>query len=168
MSRSEIPSAAAIEAGLADMTLSEALAMARSFEETAGEFYRGLAERVSTEVRALALELAAEEDGHRRLLDELAADPQLAESLRSRIAVPSTTPTFESFVTLSGLGEMPSEDELLDYAQAREAIAREHYSYLAELAPPGPLGDLFAFLAVEEQKHRDWLDERWANLFSVL
>lgn len=152
---------------LAAMTLAEALAMAQEFEATAASFYRDLARRVPVEVSSLADELADEEVLHGSMIRELAADPELAEHLHQQILAPVSTPTFETFITPLVLPDEPIEEDLLDYAESREEIAREHYGYLAELAPPGPLRDLFQYLQQEEQKHADHLKHRWSDLFSV-
>ena len=168
MSASEIHNTRSIRSRLDAMTLAEALGMAQEFEVTAALFFRGLAERLPPETQGLALELAEEEERHLLLLRQLAADPTLVEQLRRTIAPPASTPIFESFATPLVLAEEPQEDQLLDYAKAREEIAREHYGYLAELAPPGPLQDLLRYLEREEQKHADHLSHRWGELFSVL
>ena len=104
--------------------------MAAAFEAAAVAFYLDLTERVPPEVRPLALELMGEEQKHQRLLDDLATDPRLEDDLHQRFPAPISTPAFHSFITVLELGEAPQEDELLAYAEAREAIAREHYDYL--------------------------------------
>lgn len=168
MSDGEIHGAPAIAGRLAEMTLEDALAMAQAFEASAALFFRALAERLAPDVRALALELAEEEERHGALLRRLAAEPDLQSHLRQSVRSPASTPTFQSFLTPVALADRPDEDALLDYARAREEIAREHYGYLAELAAPGPLQDLLRYLEREEQRHADDLSRRWGELFSVL
>lgn len=73
-----------------------------------------------------------------RLLNDLSEDEQLADHLRGGMESPATA---AEFTTCTRLPELPGdalEDDLLGYAEAREHIAREHYGYLAELAPAGP------------------------------
>jgi len=150
------------------ITLAQALATAMAFELTAFRFYSDLAPRLRPEVRSLAEDLAAEELAHYCLLNDLSEDEQLADHLRAGVESPATA---AEFTTCTPLPELPGdalEDDLLGYAEAREHIAREHYGYLAELAPAGPLRDLFTFLRREEEKHADKLATRWAILFSIL
>lgn len=168
MHKSETHSTEAIAARLADMTLADALAMAQEFETTAAAFYRDLARRIPPEVGPLAHELAEEEEEHRQTIARMAADPDLQGQMSYRIAAPRSTPEFRSYVTPLVLPEHPIDDDLLAYARAREEIAREHYGYLADLAPAGPLKELFVFLEAEEQKHANHLIHRWGELFSVL
>ena len=150
------------------MTLAEALQAAMAFEDTAHRFYRVLAEQVHPEMRPLVLELASEEQHHHRLLAELAADPALEDHLGSLIETPPSDTGFADYIPLPDLPAEPVEDDILAYAEAREQIAREHYGYLAELAPHGPLRDLFRFLYQEEQRHADNVARRWTTLFSIL
>jgi len=167
MSHAETHNPQAITSQLDRMTLAEAITMAQEFEAAAADFYRELARRLNTEASTLAHELANEEEQHGLMLRALAAQPGLAQHLRQRIAAPASTPAFCTFITPLDLPAEPQEDELLAYAKSREEIAREHYGYLAELAAPGPLRDLFAFFAHEEQRHADHLDQRWSELFAV-
>ena len=168
MNNAETQDPHAIASRLAEMTLLDALAMAQGFETTAAGFYRELARRVGAEAGSMAHELADEEEQHGLMLGALTAEPELAAVLSQRIAAPASTPVFEAFTIPPRLPDDPDEDQLLAYAKSREEIAREHYGYLAELTPKGPLRDLFLFLEREEQRHADHLDQRWSELFSVL
>ena len=168
MNNAETQDPHAIASRLAEMTLLDALAMAQGFETTAAGFYRELARRVGAGAGSIAHQLADEEEQHGRLLGALTAKRDLAVVLSQRIAAPASTPTFEAFTIPPLLPDEPDEDELLAYAKSREEVAREHYGYLAELAPNGSLRDLFLFLEREEQRHADQLDQRWSELFSVL
>jgi rubrerythrin len=150
------------------MSLAEVLEAAMAFEMSAYRFYSELRERLRPEARTLADELAEEELDHYRLLASIAKKPDLANYLRRRISRPQTEGTFEKYISLPELPGDAIEDDLLAYAEAREQIAREHYGYLAETAPAGPLRDLFIFLRNEEQTHVERLTSRWSKLFSVL
>lgn len=150
-----------------NVTVAEALATAMAFELTAFRFYNGLASRLRPEVRSLVEELAAEELEHYRLLSLLAEDEQIADHLRAGMESPATTADFTTYTRFPELSADALEDDLLDYADARERIACEHYGYLAELTPAGPLRDLFAFLRREEEGHANKLATRWASLFSI-
>lgn len=152
----------------ATMTLAEALEVAKGFEMAAYQFYLELAGRVDADTRLLVLELASEEQDHHRLLAEMAVDPHLGDHLGVTIATPPTHPGFDACARLPALSEHPFEDDVLGYAEAREQIAREHYGYLAEVAPIGPLQDLFRFLYTEEQRHLDRVSTRWSRMFSII
>jgi len=152
---------------LETITLAEALAGAIAFEERAHRFYRDLATHVCPQNRELVEELAAEELTHVRLLQEMAEDPDLAEHLHAWMEPPETLVDFAAYVTLPVDRDDLSTDELLASAEAREEIAREHYGYLAELTPEGPIRDLFRFLREEEDKHAERLGARWSALFSI-
>jgi rubrerythrin len=147
------------------ITLAQARATAMAFEIAAFRFYSDLAPRLRPEVRSLAKDLAAEELEHYRLLNDLSEDEQLADHRAGGDRRPAA-----EFTTCTRLRSSRDalEDDLLAYAEARERIAREHYGYLAELAPAGPLRDLFAFLRREEERHAGMLSTRWAILFSIL
>lgn len=151
-----------------DMTIAEALETAMEFELASLRFYRSLAPKVREEVRPLVRELAEEERRHYRLLVELARDAAFAEHLRTSIERPSTSDELASFISLPALPNDPIDDDILEYAEAREQIAREHYGYLAEITPSGPLRDLFALLRDEESKHASGIGARWSKMFSIL
>jgi rubrerythrin len=58
----------------------------------------------------------------------------------------------------------PSDDDVLDYALARERVAAEHYAALAEQAAHPAMRAAFAYLADEEVNHVAQLAERWGRL----
>lgn len=153
---------------LASVTLAEALAGAIAFEASAHRFYCDLATRVCPQNRELVKELAAEELSHLKLLEEMAEDPDLAEHLQAWLEPPATLSDFGAYVTLPLDQDDLSVDELLSSAEAREQIAREHYGYLAELTPEGPVRDLFRFLREEEDRHVQRIGARWSTLFSII
>lgn len=153
---------------LATITLAEALAGAIAFEASAHRFYRDLATRVCPQNRALVEELAAEELSHLKLLEQMVDDPDLAGHLHAWMEPPATLGDFGAYVTLPLEQDDLSVDEILSSAEAREQIAREHYGYLAELAPEGPVQDLFRFLRDEEDRHVQRIGARWSALFSIL
>ena len=150
-----------------DMSVADAVRVATAFEQTAQQFYRALAARVHPDARQLVLELADEELKHYQLLNEMAISGSLDQMLQNRMPTPPTQQRFGDFVSLPVLTELAAEDAILDYAESRERIAFEHYGYLADSTPAGPLRDLFAFLRDEEKRHEAGIQSRWAALFSV-
>ena len=143
----------------ASKTLEEILHTAVSFEQTARDFYSALAPKVSKQIRWLVEDLAAEEQGHFDLFSELVSRPDIAEQVKQRVAVPAADHKFSDCIHLPDLGEAPDDQAVLQYALAREHAAMEQYRELAESAAPGPIRDLFAFLANEETQHKAELEK---------
>lgn len=139
-------------------TLKEILDTATSFERTARDFYAALAPKVSKRIRWLAEELAEEESRHYELFTALAARDDLAEQLQAEIAVPAADRKFSDCIQLPDLGDTPDDQSVLQYALGREQAAMEQYRELAEGTPPGPIHDLFLYLANEETKHKAELE----------
>lgn len=135
-------------------TLEEILETATSFERTARDFYAGLAGRVSKRIRDLVQELAEEEQRHLDLFTELARRPDIADQVRARVATPPSDSRFSDCIHLPDLGENPDDQAVLQYALGREQAAMEQYRSLAETTEPGPIRDLFDFLAIEETQHK--------------
>jgi rubrerythrin len=135
-------------------TLQEILQTAVSFERTARDFYADLAPKVSKRIRWLVDELAAEEQRHFDLFTELAARPDIAEQVQQKVATPAADTRFSDCIHLPDLGEAPDDQAVLQYALGREQAAMEQYLELAQTAPPGPIQELFAFLANEETEHK--------------
>jgi rubrerythrin len=150
-----------------DMTLAEILDLAMDFELTAHRFYSGLIEKARPEVRPLVHELAAEEKAHYELLQRLSSDKDLVHHLRHGTKKPPTTEAFGDYVDLPPEPHELLEDNLLEYAKSRERIAYEHYAYLAEITPAGPVKDLFELLRDEEEGHTRALERRWSTMFSI-
>ncbi len=61
---------------------------------------------------------------------------------------------FSDCLHLPDLGDQPDDQAVLQYAMGREHAAMTHYGELAETTPPGPIRDLFKYLASEETKHK--------------
>lgn len=140
-------------------TLEQVLETATSFEQTARDFYRDLAPRVSKRIRWLVEELAEEEQRHFDLFTELREREDLGEQVRQRIAVPAADHKFSDAIHLPDLGDNPDDQAVLQYALGREHAAMEQYGELAESAAPGPIRDLFRFLAAEETQHKAELEK---------
>ncbi len=138
----------------ATKSLAEILEVATSFEETARNFYRDLAPRVSKRIRYLVDELAEEEQRHFDLFRELAAREDISEQVKAQIATPPSDSQFSDCIHLPDLGDSPDDQAVLQYALGREHAAMEQYRALAISTEPGPVHDLFAFLADEETRHK--------------
>jgi len=140
-------------------TLKEILEVATSFEESARNFYQDLAPKVGKSFRWLVDELAEEEQRHFELFSELARRKDLEAQIQSLVDVPANDTKFSDCIHLPDLGEHPDDQAVLRYAMGREHIAMEHYRELSETTEPGPIKDLFAYLANEETKHKAELEK---------
>lgn len=145
-------------------SLSEILDVATEFERTARDFYAGLAPRVSKQMRYLVEELAEEEQRHYELFVELRARPGLEDQIAEMIETPASDGQFSDSVQLPDLGENPDDQAVLQYALGREQKAIEQYSALAETSPPGPVRELFVFLADEETQHKNELEKLYYEI----
>jgi rubrerythrin len=145
-------------------TLKEILEVATSFEECARNFYRDLAPKVSKNIRWLVDELAVEEQRHYDLFTDLAARDDIAGQIEQRIDTPATDGKFSDAIQLPNLGESPDDQAVLQYAMGREHTAMEHYRALAESAAPGPIQELFEFLANEETQHKAELEKLYYEI----
>lgn len=140
-------------------TLKEILEVATSFEETARDFYAALVPKVSKNLRWLVEELAEEEQRHFDLFSALAARDDIQDQIGSLVETPASDRKFSDCILLPDLGENPDDQSVLQYALGREHAAMEQYRSLAETTEPGPIHDLFAFLADEETKHKQELEK---------
>lgn len=148
------------------LSLARPLETAIAIESGAHRFYAELASRVRPEVKPLVESLANEELRHRDLLQALAGDPDLVEQLRAHVDLPAPVEA-GAYISLPELGLSVGEDDILDYAGARERVARDYYAYVAEQTPPSPLRDLFRFLRDEEERHAEQIGARWSEVFSI-
>jgi rubrerythrin len=140
-------------------SLAEILEVAASFEKAAFDFYTGLAPKVSKNIRYLVEELAAEEQEHLELFTRLAQDPAIAEQVVQMIQTPVEDHRFSDYVHLPCLGDSPDDQSILQYALGREDAAMKQYRELAETTPPGPIQELFQYLADEETRHKRELEK---------
>jgi rubrerythrin len=145
-------------------TLEEVLQTAMIFERTAQDFYRDLCDRVSKPLRSLARELADEEQRHYDLFRDLLKREDVREVVKQHIKMPANDHRFSDYIQLPDLGESPDDQAVLQYALGREQAAMEQYTALAAESPPGPIHDLFAFLAKEELAHKSELEKRYYEL----
>lgn len=148
----------------AQTSLQDILAVATEFERTARDFYAGLVPKVSKQIRYLVEELAREEQQHFDLFTELSARPDIAEQVKQSIETPASDRRFSDCIHLPELGDHPDDQAVLQYALGREHAAMEQYRSLAESTPPGPIRDLFQYLADEETQHKNELEKRYYEI----
>ena len=145
-------------------TLEQILDTAMSFEAVARDFYAGLCASVSKPLRGLVQELADEEAEHYRLFQQLREREDIQQQIAEKIATPASDHLFSNYIQLPELGEHPTDQDVLRYALAREQAAMEQYAALASETPPGPIAELFRFLANEELEHKNELEKLYYEL----
>jgi len=138
--------------------LKDILEVATEFERTARDFYRDLTPKVSKHIRYLVEELAEEEQSHLDLFTMLAQRHDLDAAMEIKIEDPASDRKFSDCVHVPDLGENPDDQSVLQYALMREHTAMEQYHALADSTEPGPIHDLFRYLANEETKHKNELE----------
>ncbi len=145
-------------------TLGEILEVATSFEKAAFEFYTALIPKVSKNLRYLVEELAGEEQGHYELFTSLAGNPDIESRIQDEIKTPAEDRRFSDFVQLPDLGDHPDDQAILQYALGREDAAMKQYRELADSTEPGPVHDLFEYLAKEETLHKQELEKQYYEI----
>ena len=148
----------------ASTTVAEVLETAVTFEETARNFYRQLTPKVSKRIRWLVEELAQEEQRHFDLFTALQDRPDIEQQVRQLVDTPASDGRFSDCIHLPELGDHPDDQAVLQYALGREHAAMEQYHSLAESTPPGPIHDLFRYLADEETQHTNELENRYYEI----
>jgi len=145
-------------------TLGEILEVATSFEQAAVNFYTALVPKVSKNLRYLVEELAAEEQAHYELFTKLANNPDIEPQVQNEIKTPAEDRRFSDFVQLPDLGDSPDDQTILQYALGWEDAAMKQYRELAESTAPGPIHDLFEYLAKEETLHKQELEKQYYEI----
>lgn len=140
-------------------SLKEILEVATSFEESARDFYTDLTPKVSKNLRWLVKELAEEEQRHYDLFNRLANNPNIEQMIRAEVETPASDGRFSDCIHLPDLGDTPDDQAVLQYALGLEHAAMEQYRALAENTGPGPIKELFEFLANEETLHKNELEK---------
>ena len=144
-------------------TLKEILEVATEFEKTARDFYTDLIPKVSKRIRYLVEEMAEEEQRHFDLFTELMNSP-IEEELARKVDTPPSDSKFSDAVHIPELSENPDDQEILQFAMAREHTAMEQYTTLANECEEGAIKVLFTFLAEEETKHKLELEKIYYEL----
>jgi rubrerythrin len=139
-------------------SLGEILDVAIEFERTARDFYTNLIPKVSKQIRYLVEELADEEQRHFNLFEELKSRTDIDQYIQAMVQTPASDKRFSDCIHLPDLGESPDDQAVLQYALGREHAAMEQYHALAKSTDPGPVKDLFLYLANEETLHKTQLE----------
>ncbi len=145
-------------------TLKEILEVATSFEKAARDFYASLVPKVSKNLRYLVEELAEEEQNHFDLFSKLAENPDIEAQIHDMIQTPVEDHRFSDYIQLPDLGDNPDDQTVLQYAMGREDAAMKQYRELADSTEPGPVHDLFEYLANEETEHKRELEKTYYEL----
>jgi rubrerythrin len=140
-------------------SLKDILEVATEFERTARDFYADLAPKVSKNIRYLVEDLAKEEQRHFDLFSALRARADLAEQIEQMVETPASDRKFSDCIHLPELGDKPDDQAVLQYALGREHAAMEQYHSLAQSTAPGPIRELFLYLADEETQHKNELEK---------
>ncbi len=143
----------------AQTSLADILAVSIEFERTARDFYADLTGKVSKNIRYLVQELAEEEQRHFDLFTELRDRDDIEQQISQMVETPASNGKFSDCIHLPELGDQPDDQAVLQYALGREHAAMEQYHSLADSTPPGPIKDLFRFLADEETEHKNELEK---------
>jgi rubrerythrin len=142
----------------------EVIDVAIQFEEAAAAFYQQLIPRVSKPLRWLVSTLAEEEEEHAARLREMHKRPDLQQLLERHLQQLRIDPRFSDALQTPDLEAVRDEQALLEYALSREQLALEQYRQLAQESLPGPLRELFQWLANEEIDHKGELEKRYYAL----
>lgn len=145
-------------------TLKEILEVATSFEQKAYEFYSALIPKVGKNLRYLVEELAEEEKRHHELFTDLARNPDIENQVHELVKVPVEDHKFSDYIHLPDLGDSPDDQAILQYALGREDAAMKQYRDLANSTAPGPVHDLFEYLANEETQHKRELEKLYYEI----
>lgn len=145
-------------------SIGEILTTASSFEYNAFLFFTSLQEKVSEPLRSLVKELANEEQSHYNLFQGLSKHPHVQEHIAKLVKMPPSASRFNHYIQPPALNEFPDDQTILQYALGREQAALDQYSSLAQAALPGPIQDLFYYLAHEELQHKIELEKRYSEL----
>jgi rubrerythrin len=139
-------------------TVEDVLETVAEFGREAHSFYTDLIPKISKNIRYIVEDLARAELEHIIKLRDLAKSPDMASHLKDAILRPEADRHFSDAVQAPELGDNPDDQAVLQYALAREQIAIEEYSELAANTPPGPLHEVFSYLANEESRHKTALE----------
>jgi rubrerythrin len=139
-------------------SLGEFIDLAIEFEQVAHDFYTELLPKTGKNIRYIVDELISEEEAHIAKLQELAGRRDIAGALSVEMENMTVDRKFYDGIHLPEPGDNPDDQSILQYAMMREFVAMVQYSELAEKSPPGPVQDLFRFMANEEIRHKNDLE----------
>jgi hypothetical protein len=127
-------------------TIRDVLGAAIDFERDGAEYYRTLARSMDQPAHELIRTLAADGLAHARTLESVQAEPAVGEQLDA----PATVR--RRIAALPQLPAAPLEDDILDYAEAREHFAFDMYDRITQHLAPGEFRD--AIVALRDRKQQ--------------
>jgi rubrerythrin len=140
-------------------SLTEVLDFAIRREIEAAEGYGRMARRSRhPEVKALLLDLQREEQGHEKLLRDL-AEGRLAAWTGRQVA----DLKISDYTVDEPVGEESSLQDLLLFAAKKEAVAVALYTVLGQRAEDPDHRRLFEFLVQEERSHKLRLEQEYES-----
>lgn len=139
----------------------EVIQYAIRHEEEEAAFYRGLAARAeSKDLANVLLKRAEEEDDHKRHLEKIMAQHHLPDGKKR---YPDPDLKLSDYLVEAS----PSTDGAIDYQDAliaavkRENQAQALYQKMADVAEDASLREAFQFLAEQEGKHKNQLQQEY-------
>ncbi|HCQ66576.1 MAG TPA: oxidoreductase [Rhodobacteraceae bacterium] len=139
-------------------TIEEVLETVAEFGREAHSFYTDLIPKISKNIRWIVEDLARYELAQARRISELTRSRQMADHLKDAIHRPEADRRFFDAIQAPELGPHPDDQKVLQYALSRLQIAMEEYSELAAVTFPGPLHEVFSYLANEEARQKKELE----------
>lgn len=134
-----------------------------SLEEEAAELYGLLANRAqSPEIKKTFLEMAAQEAGHKKQLQQVLAKGQFPKG--NKFTPDDDLKIADYVVDVDIRRDDLSYEEALIIGMKLEKASLDIYQHLAQSVESGELRDLFAFLAAEEAKHKHNFEAKFDDL----
>lgn len=144
-------------------TFADVIQYAIRHEEKEASFYERLAERSKSKDQKAALMVHAEEErDHKRRLESALAGGKLPMGRRSH---PDSDLKYAELLVIdeSGYGAVGYEEALL-HAAKREKAAQKFYEGMAAEVSDAGLKEIFTFLAEQEGKHRNRLEQEYDDV----
>jgi len=145
------------------LTFKEALEVAINEEIKAYNLYTGLRKKVkNSATQAMLTELAHQELGHRKLLEEVVRAErydQLGEN------VPAESQGIADFLVVDDIGDTATPQEVMIFAIKAEVKAYNFYHDFTKYFKGTALEALFQSLAAEEQRHKTRLEDEYETHF---
>jgi rubrerythrin len=145
------------------LTIQDALEVAIREEIKARNLYLNLSKKVaSSATRNMLEELAEQELGHRKLLENVVTEgsyDQLGE------AIPQESRGIADFLVETEIGDDASPQEVMIFAINAEIKAFNFYNDLEKYFSESDLKNLFSRLAAEEQGHKIKLEDEYEQHF---
>lgn len=140
------------------------LKRAIQLEIEAAELYAGAATAVENDtVRARLEELAAQERGHQRKLEDALAG-NVRWAIRRSKAEPVEDLRLSDHLTAGALDPKADYQDVLLFAARREKTAHEFYKAMAEMVDDKLMQNLFEMLAAEELRHKYVLEKTYEEV----